>query len=187
MKAVFLDRDGTLNVEDPNYLTDINKLEIFEESYKAVQLLNEHGFKAIVITNQACVRKGLLEEKELQRINEKLKRSLESRNAKLDSIYYCPHHPDDQCLCRKPKTGMIDQAVKDHGVNPKKSFVIGDRIFDMGAGRAAGCRTILVLTGAGRQTLEKVTRTDLEPDYVAEHVLDAVRWVIQNDILSTNP
>ena len=182
MKAVFLDRDGTINVEEPNYLLDLKKLKIFDESFEAIQLLDQHGFKAIVVTNQSCVGRGFLEEQELQRINATLKQKLATQNAFLDSIYYCPHHPEDQCSCRKPKLGMFERAVQEHKVNLKKSFVIGDREFDIHAGKAAGCKTILVLTGAGQQTLESLKNSPEQPDFVAPHILDAVRWIIHQSI-----
>lgn len=179
MKAVFLDRDGTINHEEPNYLLDLKKLKIFEESFEAIQLLNQHGFKTIVVTNQSCVGRGFLEEKELQKINGTLKQKLAARNAFLDSIYYCPHHPEDQCVCRKPKLGMFDQAVQEHKINLKKSFVIGDRELDIQAGKAAGCRTILVLTGAGQKILSSFTKPTEHPDFIAPHILEAVQWIIR--------
>ena len=179
MKAVFLDRDGTINHEEPNYLLDLKKLKIFEESFEAIQLLNYHGFKTIVVTNQSCVGRGFLEEQELQKINALLKQKLAERKAVLDSIYYCPHHPNDQCTCRKPKIGMFEQAVKDHAINLKKSFIIGDREFDIHAGKRAGCKTILVLTGAGKQTQEFLQENSEQPDFIAPHILDAVRWIIR--------
>ena len=182
MKAVFLDRDGTINHEEPNYLLDLKKLKIFEESFEAIQLLNHHGFKTIVVTNQSCVGRGFLEEQELQKINALLKQKLAERKAVLDSIYYCPHHPNDQCTCRKPKIGMFEQAVKDHAINLKKSFIIGDREFDIHAGKRAGCKTILVLTGAGKQTQEFLQENSEEPDFVAPHILDAVQWIIRQTI-----
>ncbi len=185
MKAVFLDRDGTINHEEPNYLLDLKKLKIFEESFQAIQLLNQHGFKTIVVTNQSCVGRGLLEECDLQKINTLLKQKLAQRKAILDSIYYCPHHPQDQCQCRKPKLGMFEQAVKDHHISLKKSFVIGDREFDVHAGKAAGCKTILVLTGAGKQTLEHLKKTPEEnnqPDFVATDILEATHWLIRQPL-----
>ena len=179
MKAVFLDRDGTINYEEPNYLLDLKNLKIFEEAFEAIQLLNYHGFKTIVVTNQSCVGRGLLEEQELQQINESLKQKLAERKALLDSIYYCPHHPEAKCLCRKPKLGMFEQAVKEHKINLKKSFVIGDREFDIHAGKAAGCKTILVLTGAGQQTQKTLTRPTDQPDFIADTILEAVQWIIR--------
>ena len=176
MKAVFLDRDGTINVEEPNYLTDIRKLKIFDEAFIAIQLFNCQGFKTIVVTNQSCVGRGVLQEKELIKINTQLQKTLAKKNAHLDSIYYCPHTPDDQCLCRKPKIGLLQRAVQEHHVNLEKSFFIGDREFDIYAGKAAGCKTVLVLTGAGKQMLE---RFSLKPDFIATHLLEAAQWVIQ--------
>lgn len=181
MKAVFLDRDGTINHEEPNYLLDIRRLKIFKESFEAIKLLNQYQFKTIVITNQSCVARGLLKEKELIRINERLKLRLAGRKAFLDSIYYCPHHPNEQCVCRKPNTGLLERAVREHQVALKKSFFIGDRLFDIHAGKKAGCKTILVLTGAGRQTLLTLRSSvfpEEQPDHIADNILKAVQWII---------
>ncbi|MEK7790557.1 MAG: HAD family hydrolase [Deltaproteobacteria bacterium] len=183
MKAVFLDRDGTINHEEPNYLTDIRRLKIFKEAFEAIKLLNRHQFKTIVVTNQSCVARGLLKEEELIKINEKLKARLARKKAFLDSIYYCPHHPTDECLCRKPNTGLLERAVREHQIALQKSFFIGDRMFDIRAGKKGGCKTILVLTGAGRETLENLkTEVPLHehPDCISENVLDAVQWIIRN-------
>lgn len=182
MKAVFLDRDGTINHEEPNYLTDIRRLRIFKEAFEAIKLLNRHQFKTIVVTNQSCVARGLLKEEELIRINEKLKIRLARKKAFVDSIYYCPHMPADQCRCRKPDVGLLQRAVREHQIALEKSFFIGDRMFDIHAGKNGGCKTILVLTGAGRETLANLkTETPLHehPDHIAENVLDAAEWIIR--------
>lgn len=179
MKAVFLDRDGTINVEVPNYLTDIRYLEIIPAAYKAIQLLNQHQFKTIVITNQACVGKGLLKENELHRIHQKLKNKLSEKEAYVDSIYYCPHHTEDKCFCRKPNTGMLKRAQKEHGIDVGRSFLIGDRLFDIHTGKNAGCKTILVLTGAGQETMASLKTHQEHPDHIAKDILDAVYWIIQ--------
>lgn len=187
MKAVFLDRDGTINHEEPNYLTDIRRLKIFKEAFEAIKLLNHHQFKTIVVTNQSCVGRGLLKEEELIRINEKLKIRLARKKAFVDSIYYCPHTPADQCRCRKPDVGLLQRAVREHQIALEKSFFIGDRMFDIHAGKNVGCKTILVLTGAGRETLSNLKTgapANEYPDYIAENVLDAVEWIIhQPEIL----
>lgn len=183
MKAVFLDRDGTINREEPNYLTDIRKLKIFKESYKAIQLLNQHKFKTIIVTNQSCVNRGLLKEETLIRINELLKHRLAKKQAFLDSIYYCPHIPQDECSCRKPKSGLFEQAIKDHQITLQESFVIGDRLFDMNAGKNLEIKTILVLTGAGKETLKTLKDSDFKPHFIAKHILEAVQWIIEQPAL----
>lgn len=179
MKAVFLDRDGTINREEPNYLTDIRKLKIFKEAFKAIQLLNQHQFKTIVVTNQSCVNKGLLKEEKLHKINDLMKKRLSNKKAFLDSIYYCPHTPFDQCSCRKPKAGMFEQAVKDHAIDLEKSFMVGDRMFDMESGKNLEIKTILVLTGAGKETQEVLKTGSFEPHFIANHILEAVEWIIE--------
>lgn len=179
MKTVFLDRDGTLNVEIYPYLTDVRQLQVFDFTSKAVQLLNEHQFKTVVVTNQSCVAKKLISEAYLQEIHQTLFDHLMAKNARLDAIYYCPHNPEEKCFCRKPNGGMIHRAVKEQGINLKKSFLVGDRLFDLHLGKNVGLTTVLVLTGAGKITLEKLMDHQERPDHVAENVLEAVRWIIQ--------
>lgn len=180
MKAVFLDRDGTINVEMPNYLTDIRKLEIIEAAYEAIGLLNKHGYKVFVATNQSCINRGLLEEAELHRIHKKMDQMLTAKNAIVDAFYYCKHAPDEGCKCRKPNTGMLDQAVKEHGIDLSRSFFVGDRRFDIGAGKNGGCKTILVKTGAGLESIEKLKAQEPQdhPDHIAEDILGAVHWIL---------
>lgn len=182
MKAVFLDRDGTINIEIYPYLTAITQLEIMEVSFEAIQLLNQHLFKTIVVTNQSCVGRGLIGEDELHRIHETLTVKLAEKKAFLDSIYYCPHHPDAKCFCRKPNTGMLKRAAKEHKVDFQKSFLVGDRLFDIHTGKNVGCKTILVLTGAGKETLSSLKDHHEEPDYIARDILDAARWIIQQPL-----
>ena len=182
MKAVFLDRDGTVNVEVPNYLTNIQDLEIIEETYEAIRLLKQHGYKVFIATNQACVNKGLLKESELHRIHNKIVELLAEQKAFLDAVYYCPHIPQEGCTCRKPDTGMIKRAQEEHGIHPDKSFFVGDRLFDIRAGKTGGLKTVLVKTGAGAKTLE-IIQTEFpneHPDFVANHILEAAHWIIQS-------
>ncbi|OGQ17924.1 MAG: hypothetical protein A3B70_02045 [Deltaproteobacteria bacterium RIFCSPHIGHO2_02_FULL_40_11] len=179
MKAIFLDRDGTINVEQPQYLTSIEKLDIMDEAYDAIRLIQENHFKSIVVTNQSCVGRGLLEEPLLQKIHETMRHRLAEKKAYLDSIYYCPHRPDEGCMCRKPKTGMFEQAAREHQIDLKQSYMIGDKEFDILAGKNAGLKTVLVLTGGGENTLKYFSKK-IQPDFIAPNILEAVKWILSS-------
>jgi histidinol-phosphate phosphatase family protein len=175
--VVFLDRDGTIN-EEVNYLSDPEDLRLIPGAAEAIRLLNDAGVPAIVVTNQAGVGRGYFSEARVKAIHEQLARQLARYGASLDAIYYCPHHPDEGCACRKPKPGMLKRAAEEHGIDLGRSFAIGDKVSDLEAGRRAGCRTVLVLTGYGTEAQEAFNRSDFQPDYIARDLLEAVRWIM---------
>lgn len=142
-KAVFLDRDGVL-IEDTNYPGDPEKIVFLPKIADAVRSLNEKGYKVIVATNQSGVARGYFTEKEVKEINKKIEKKLGKEGAKIDKFYYCPHHPDDNCECRKPKPGMLLKAKRDFNIDFKKSYVIGDALKDVETGKKVGCKTILI-------------------------------------------
>ncbi|MBI4040336.1 MAG: HAD family hydrolase [Deltaproteobacteria bacterium] len=182
MKAVFLDRDGTINVERENYVLRIEELEIMEPAFGAIRLFNQHQLKSIVITNQSCIGRGLLSEEALGTIHAHFLKLLAHQNAHIDSIYYCPHHPLDLCACRKPNIGMLERAAKEQGVHLAGSYMIGDRDFDILAGKNAGCTTILVLTGAGKLSLERLQALSIQPDWIFENILEAAHWITKQPL-----
>jgi D-glycero-D-manno-heptose 1,7-bisphosphate phosphatase len=187
--CVFLDRDGTIN-EEVEYLRDVAQLKLIEGAAAAVQLLNAAGLKVVVITNQAAVARGYLTEDGLAGIHRALEDELRLQHAMLDGIYYCPHHPEGtgvyrrECDCRKPQPGMLRRAAADLQLDLAQSFVVGDKLIDCEAGRRAGCRTVLVRTGYGReheQTLLNAPREPNElrrPDFIADNLLEAARWIL---------
>ncbi len=186
--AVFLDRDGTLN-EEAGYLNHVDRMKLIDGAAEAVLMLKRRGLKTIVVTNQAGVARGYFPEELLPRLHDRLQALLKEQGAELDAIYCCPHHPDvgeppyrQDCDCRKPKLGMIRRAERELLVDAQRSYMVGDKISDVEFGRRAGCRTILVLTGYGRGELE-YNRSGLngEPDYIAQDVLDAAKWIV-NDL-----
>jgi D-glycero-D-manno-heptose 1,7-bisphosphate phosphatase len=185
--AAFLDRDGTLNVE-AGYLNHVDRLELIDCAAEAVALLKKHGLKTIVVTNQAGVARGYFPEEHLTRLHAKLQRLLREQGTELDAIYYCPHHPDvgeppyrQDCDCRKPKLGMIRRAEAEFAIDPHRSYMVGDKISDVNFGKKAGCKSLLLLTGYGKGDLEyHRDKLDGEPDYIAEDILDAARWIVRD-------
>jgi histidinol-phosphate phosphatase family protein len=149
-KAVFLDRDGVL-IRDTMYPGDPDKIIFLHDIGKAIKKLNQSQFKVIVVSNQSGVARGYFTEEVVREINRRIERHVKKDFGKIDGFYYCPHHPDDNCECRKPKPGMLLKAAKEHGIDLKKSYMIGDSIRDMEAGKAAGCATILLTQEANNQ------------------------------------
>ena len=175
--AVFLDRDGTIN-EEVEYLSDPDDLCLIPGTAEAIRLLNCAGIPAIVVTNQAGVGRCYFSEDRVEAIHEELARQLSAHGAHLDAIYYCPHHPDGGCACRKPEPGMLEQAAREHALDLPRSFMVGDKVSDLSAGRRAGCQTVLVLTGYGEESREAFRGVDFEPDHIGPNLLDAVRWIL---------
>lgn len=153
-RAIFLDRDGTLN-KYVGFLTDINDLELMDDAAEAVRRINASGYLAIVITNQPVIARGEVSMEELTQIHNKMETLLGQEGAYIDALYFCPHHPDKgfagerpqfktECSCRKPKPGMLLQAAQDYNIDLSKSWMIGDSDSDIKAGAAAGCGTVML-------------------------------------------
>jgi D-glycero-D-manno-heptose 1,7-bisphosphate phosphatase len=153
-KAVFLDRDGTL-IEEVNYLSNIDDLKIFRYSFDAVKILNKLNFKVIVITNQSGIGRKYFNKEFVERTHNLISEIFLKNNAVIHDFYYCPHLPDDNCECRKPKTGMVNKAVEKYGIDVSKSFFIGDSAKDVETGLNSGIFPIQVLTGHGRKERDK--------------------------------
>ncbi len=150
-RFVLLDRDGTINVER-DHLTDPDRIELIDGAAEALRDLAARGFGLVVVTNQSPIGRGMMDRARLAEIHERLTRELAARGARLDGIYFCPHHPDAGCACRKPATGMAEQASAEHGFEPSECFVVGDSEGDIGLARALGATGILVRTGRGAET-----------------------------------
>lgn len=184
--AVFLDRDGTL-IEEAEYLSKVEDLRVFEQTFEAVKTLNSHNIPAIVVTNQSGVARGYFDEKNVHTINSELSRILEVKGAHIDAYYYCPHHTKGtmeeytiECDCRKPLAGMIRQAVKDFdNLDVQSSYVIGDKVVDLDLAKNAGCKGILVKTGYGRKLYEENGEA-LGASFVAETIKEAVDWILKD-------
>lgn len=138
-KAIFFDRDGVINKERSDYVKNIDELELFPEFPQFVKLLNEKNFLIIVITNQSAIARGLLTESTLKKIHEKIQTFVSKIGGHIDGFYHCPHHPDKNCSCRKPKSGLLIQAAKDFDIDLTSSWMIGNNDSDVLAGLNVGC------------------------------------------------
>jgi histidinol-phosphate phosphatase family protein len=178
-----IDRDGTIN-EEVDLLHHESGLALIPGAANGIKLLNSHGVKVAVVTNQPVVARGLCTEEDVRQINKKLEGLLAKEGAHVDAIYYCPHHPEQHpegdpkyrtdCYCRKPKTGMLEEASKKFDVPPERCFMIGDSTRDMAAGKSFGCTTILVRTGYGG----KDGKYDATPDYTCGNLYEAAKLVV---------
>lgn len=177
-KVVFLDRDGTLNV-DIGYMRNPEELVLIEGAARSVRKLNDLGVFVVVLTNQSGVGRGYFTEAEVGRANERLLELLKKEGARADAVYFCPHHPDDGCSCRKPAIGMLKQAAAEHGLELKGAIVIGDKLTDVELAHNAGGRGVLVLTGFGSDESAKVGETGRAPDFIAKEIGEAVDWAIR--------
>lgn len=184
-KAAFLDKDGTIN-EDVGYLNHPHQVRLLPGSAEAIKMLNDAGFKVIVISNQSGVARGILSEDMMQSIDKTLQKEVLKGGGYIDGIYYCPHHPEHgiypyklECDCRKPHNGLIKKASKKHDIDLKRSFMIGDRLSDIETGRQSGIKTILVLTGEGKKAKESKEMSALSPDHVAKDLYSAVKWILE--------
>jgi len=183
-RAVFLDRDGTLN-EDVGFPNSYSLIRIYPSSYEAVRKINEAGLLAVITTNQSGVGRGLIEEEELHKLHDKMRASFSQNNASIDGIYYCPHYAFSsqaryrkECSCRKPLPGMARQASRDLNIEICESYMVGDKVEDILFGKNIQARPVLVLTGFGKRSLNELSSQGVEPDYVAQDVLDAVNWIL---------
>lgn len=173
--TVFLDRDGTLN-PDPGYISSPEQFELFPGVAAALARLTRAGARLVVVTNQSGIGRGLLAPADLEAIHAKLRRLLLEAGASLDAIYVCPHHPDERCRCRKPETGMVDQAVGELGIDLSRSYLIGDHAKDMELAKRVGVKRVWVTTsdhGVGAQT-----ESGEGVAMVAQSVSEAVMWIL---------
>jgi D-glycero-D-manno-heptose 1,7-bisphosphate phosphatase len=183
--AVFLDRDGTI-IEDVGFLRRLDQISLFPWSVDAIRALNRAGLTVVVTTNQAGVARGMFTEAFVEETHHELERRLEAGKARIDAYYYCPHHPTKgvvaeysrACDCRKPGSGMIDRAARDLGLDPARSFVVGDTWLDVGMARAAGARAILVRSGAGAEQEQSMKPADLHADAIVDNLAAAASWIL---------
>jgi len=125
-KAIFLDRDGVLNKELINYVKEPSELEIFPDIVTPLKKLKDYGFLLIVITNQSAINRGLTSHEKIHAVHSKLQNFLKKNNTMIDSFFYCPHKPEENCICRKPNNGLLLNAIKEFSINPLESWMVGD-------------------------------------------------------------
>lgn len=183
--TVFLDRDGTLNKEI-GYIHNLSELVLIDGASAAVRLLNEHRVAAVLVTNQSGAARGYYPEEHIRELNARLVKLLAADGAFLDGLYYCAHLPEGvfeplarQCQCRKPLTGLVEQAYREHtDLDPSKAYVVGDKASDMDLARNCGAKAVLVRTGFGQAVLEHRYQWAVSPDYTADDIRAAIAWIL---------
>lgn len=176
-KCVFLDRDGTIAFDVP-YCSRAEDFHLIPGAAEAIRTLNQHGFLVVLVTNQSGISRGYFTESTLLAIHQRMEQLLSAYGARLDAIYFCPHHPEDGCKCRKPNSGMIDQATEDFAIDLRGSYVIGDAPSDIELAHTIGCKSVLI-----RDVSLQSIDGNLRPTCVAATVRDAVHWMIQGESL----
>jgi D-glycero-D-manno-heptose 1,7-bisphosphate phosphatase len=183
-KAVFIDRDGTINV-DVGYPSSFDQVEIYPYAFEALGKLNDAGFLIVIVTNQSGVGRGFFTEAALRRIHDRLRAAFADRGVRVDAIYYCPHYapaglPEGQeaCSCRKPNPEMGRRAAADLGIDLSASYMIGDKVEDIEFGRNLGVTPVLVRTGFGAEAERGFIGRPVRPAAVADTLLAAVDWIL---------
>jgi D-glycero-D-manno-heptose 1,7-bisphosphate phosphatase len=187
-RAVFMDRDGTIS-EEVGYVNHVSRYRVFPFAAEAVRALNDAGRLAVLVTNQAGVARGYFREELIGEVHGVLASELELGGARLDAVYYCPHHPTVgeppyrfDCDCRKPRPGLLLRAARELDLDLSRCWMVGDRYSDTELARNAGAHSALVLTGYGRGELEHQSKTwPHRPDLVAENLLEAVKKILTSD------
>ncbi len=177
-KIIFLDRDGVINKDiEGGYITSWEEFQFLPNTLTALGKLSTAGFEVIIISNQAGVSKGLYSQESLALLTRNMIDEIKKSGARINSVHYCSHRPDEDCACRKPKLGLFKQALLGRQVDLGQVFMVGDSEKDIAAGKKLGCKTILVLSGKARKR-EDVANFKVRPDFIAEDLLDAVDAII---------
>ena len=183
--AVFVDRDGTL-IEEVGYLDRVERLVLYPWTTDAIRALNRAGLTIVLVSNQSGIARGFFTEAVVDAVHSHMESRLQAGGAHIDAYYYCPHHPDGKvsgyaqhCDCRKPKRGLVDRAVHELGVDPVRSFVVGDRWLDVGLARTVGARGVLVRTGYGA-TEERRPRQETPADAIVDNFAGAASWILRH-------
>ena len=183
-RFVILDRDGTI-IEERQYLSDPEQVRLIPGVGAALRKLRRMGLGLVVITNQSGIGRGFFDQVELKRVHERLEQLLDREGVHLDGLYICPHKPDDDCGCRKPRLGLLKMAAKDLGFSLERTLIIGDKPSDMEMGRLAGGTTVLVRTGYGSQT-EKASMSDFVVDDLGGAAA-SIRSLLRKEATITQP
>ena len=182
-RAVFLDRDGTI-IEEVGYLDRAERVEFYPWTIDAIRAFNRAGLAVVMLSNQSGVARGFFTEAVVDHVHTRMAAMLAEGGARIDAYYYCPHHPDGKvagyarpCDCRKPGRGLVDRAARELGVDPARSFVVGDRWVDVALARAVGASGVLVRTGYG-MSVEHQRPDNLSADAVVDNLIAAATWIL---------
>ena len=178
--VVFLDRDGVINRDSPEYIKSLAEFDFLPRSLSAIKNLTANRINVIVITNQSALHRGLITQKTLDTMHAAMITEVRTRGGRIDDIFYCPHTPDEECNCRKPAPGMIHNARKKHGIDLSLAGMVGDSAKDIACARNAGVRyAVLVKTGNFAKAQQELKELAVTPDCVAQDLYEAVQWLLE--------
>jgi len=177
VRVVFLDRDGVINENRANYVTSWGEFRLLQGSLEALALLTRCGYRIFIVTNQACINRGLVERTTVDAIHLRLAQIAQDHGARINDVRLCPHRPDENCRCRKPQPGMLLDLAHQYNIDLDHATFIGDALSDVAAGRAVGCQTVLVRSGRGAEQCRMLTNDTPQPDFIAADLLTASRWL----------
>jgi len=180
-KAVFLDRDGIICKDRDDYVKSWDEFVWIPGARKALKRLSGNHRMVIVITNQSAVGRGLASRLSVEDIHQRMMRGVRQAGGKIEKVYYCPHRPEDDCNCRKPKPGLLLKAAKDFALDLKSSYFVGDSLSDMEAGRHVGCTTIMVKNDKKTGSVRNLLRDKTRPDYIVSDLSEAVDLILKLD------
>ncbi len=179
--VVFLDRDGVINQDSPDYIKNPDEFHFIPKSPEAIALLTRHGFDVILITNQSAIGRKMMDPSVLDTIFDKLKKGVAKAGGNITDIFFCPHTPEAGCDCRKPLPGLIHQAKAAYNIDPTQSLMVGDSAKDIECGQAAGCaKNILVATGNGEKAIKTLADKGIIPDFYGKDLFETALWIIQH-------
>ena len=182
-KVVFLDRDGVINKDSPEYIKEWKEFEFIPGSLSALRRLTAAKITTIIISNQSAVNRGLMDIETLLGIHSKLTEAVTGSGGHIEEIFYCPHRPDENCRCRKPQTGLIRQACLKYNINMNKAIMVGDSAKDIECARNAGCAAaVLVRSGYGNEAADILTRKGISVDYIADDLATATDWILSQNL-----
>ncbi|MEE4113417.1 MAG: D-glycero-beta-D-manno-heptose 1,7-bisphosphate 7-phosphatase [Desulfobacteraceae bacterium] len=177
--TIFLDRDGVINEDSPDYITCWAEFHFIPGSLDALARLTRSGCTIIIITNQSAINRRWVTSTQLETMHRRLRQAVLDSGGRVTDIFYCPHRPDEGCGCRKPKPGLIFAARDRYGIDLSRAVMVGDSAKDIRAGQAAGCgRTVLVQTGNGMTAIQALEESGHRPDHVAADLDRAVQWIL---------
>ncbi len=177
--TVFLDRDGVINEDSPDYIKKWDEFRFIPGSQSAIAALTRSGIRVFVVSNQSGVNRGLIPLPVLEQMHRRMTAAVEEAGGRIEAIFYCPHRPDEDCNCRKPRPAMLENARRIHGVDLSRSAMIGDSPRDILAARRAGCAlSVLVKTGKGVAAEKELAASGVRPDHVAENLDSAAHWIL---------
>lgn len=178
-KVVFLDRDGVINRDSVDYIKSWQEFEFLPGSLEAIRKLTENGFSIIIITNQSAINRKIFTYDTLTTIHTRMLKTVRANGGRITDIFFCPHAPEENCDCRKPKPEMILKARQKYDIDLAAAFMVGDNAKDIECARNAGCgKALLVKTGNGHQAEKILAQAKKDPDFVAANLLEAVEWII---------